>query len=177
MNNSRRAVEHVRQQGDHEGLPVSKVAERNIYWFLCDPDLSAEGKAALADTLTRAPKDKSCWASATLLAARHIADGGPMPKNLAYWAAHVLIDTVDTPKMVPKPVRTDVSTPRNFSRNVRICTLIVILTQKFGLKATRNDGAKPVSACDAVADGLGLSYTTVLGIFQNAPEYLRRLTQ
>ena len=103
---------------------------------------------------------KGAWDGLKPGRTRPASKGKTTSPDLAGWIADVLADQLvkKGPKRRPRPSKGPHS---EFNQNLLLCTLVDQLVCLFDLKATRNDGAPPVSACDIVAAAMGRSYKRV----------------
>ena len=138
-----------------EGMERS-LAEMIVY--LCETLRPQESVPSFLIADSR--ETKGAWDGLNLVAQDLLRKGRPLPPDLAGWIADVLADQLvkKGPKRRPRPGKGPHS---EFNQNLLLCTLISQLVCLFDLKATRNDGAPPVSACDIVAAARGKSYKTV----------------
>ena len=95
---------------------------------------------------------KGAWDALYLIAQDWLRAGKPPPPELAEWIADVLADqSVKRKGKKERRPRPDKGAHRLFNRNLLLCVLVSQLACAFDLKATRNDGDPPLSACDVAA--------------------------
>lgn len=104
---------------------------------------------------------KGAWDGLNLIAQDLLQKGRPLPPDLAGWVADVLADQLGKKGKKKRRPRPGKGPHSEFNRNLLLCILVDQLVCLFDLKATRNDGAPPVSACDVVAAAMGRSYKRV----------------
>ena len=93
-----------------------------------------------------------------------LAEGDPMPRELARWAAAVLKDqTVElTERQKPRPTKGE----KKWLRDIYVIQCVKTLVREFSLSGygTRYDGNDCRSPCDVIAEVGGQKYTTIASI-------------
>ena len=105
----------------------------------------------LANAIDKSQEAKFAW-NALEAAAEHSLRERHMPKLLADWLADKLKGKLRKPAHDPRST---------LGRDMVITLLVLGINHDMGLYATRNDGAPPYSACDAVGEAMNLSYQTI----------------
>ena len=136
----------------------------------------------LSDLIAESRESKEAWVALSLIAQDLLREGRSLPPELAEWVADVLADHLGEKKKPEKEKRRPrpAKSPRRLSsRNQIICLFIGYLIGEFDLKATRNAGDPPLSACDVVAAAItesaaaawSLDYKTVERIWSERDFY------
>lgn len=136
----------------------------------------------LSDLIAKSRETKETWEALVLIAQALLREGRSLPPALAEWVADVLADQLgkkNKPEKEKRRPRPPKSPRRLSSRNQIICLFIGYLIGAFDLKATRNAGDPPLSACDVVAAAITespaiawtLDYKTVEGIWSERDSY------
>lgn len=108
----------------------------------------------LSYLIAKSRETKETWEALILIAQNLLREGRPLPRELAEWVADVLADQLGNKKKPEKEKRR--SRPpggpwRLYTRDRILYLFVNYLIHEFDLKATRNTGDPPLSACDVVA--------------------------
>lgn len=130
--------------------------------------------AILRDLLRDSREVRSLWDGVNLIAQQLLRDGGTLPPDLAVWVADVLADVKEQPR---KPPRSRPSTGgrerfENFPRNIAVMLTVWYVAGRYNLNPTRNREIEDTtSACDVVADAMGLAYENTEKIWGKRNEF------
>ena len=144
------------------------IEYQNITWFTPAQTRAIEYRTApdsgekymLPDLMSESKKTKVAWDALNLIAQDLLREGKRLPPALAEWVRDVLADQLvkKGPKQRPRPAR---GTNQMENRDAILRPVIGHLKCLFALRATRNAGAPPMSACDVVAAVMEMPYKTV----------------
>ena len=115
----------------------------------------------LPDLLRDAELDSIAFEALQRLAASMMRAGAPLPQTLSTWVADVLDGRAIAPRQRGKHPQA------NLHRNLMIFCAISTLIEDGAMSATRNvASAHSNSACDVVAERLGMSYAAVAKVWR-----------
>lgn len=112
------------------------------------------------DLISSSQETRWAWDGLNLIAQDLLREGKPLPPALAEWVADVLADQLVKKELKRRP-RPGKGDQRLHNRDEILRIAIGHLRCLFALRATRSDGAPPVSACDIVAAVMGMRYKAV----------------
>ena len=121
--------------------------------LLAYKSLDPAGRAERLDVLIDgSAKTKFAWDYLAALSSDMLRNGLELPDPLRLWLADVVDRKRERPNKIPlSTLCRDALAAFLVGRVVRYCEI----------NATRNDGSEPLSACDAVAEALNISYKLI----------------
>ena len=158
------------------GTNAAEIAA-NSYWYF-----PSKGREKYLRALVEG-SEKIWWAwDALILIARRLErEDKPSPPYLKEWFHDVLDDLLVKDKENKKrlrPIKSGKVPDEVFIKNRRIVGIVQFMVKKNGLEATRSyirGGTQPSkeggSACDVVAEAMGMTYSNVAKIWDNRASY------
>ena len=123
-------------------------------WKNMEPELQARWLASATDG---SAEQKLMWDCLKHLAAYLLRHDLELPEALRLWVADHLEG---------KRERQGYEPASTFCRDVLIALMVEWVVEDCEMKATRNAATEPLSACDAVAEGLTMGYDAVAAAYQ-----------
>ena len=123
-------------------------------WENMGPELRARW---LAEAIDGSAEHKLMWDCLKHLAAYLLRHDLELPEALSLWVADLLEGKRERQGYRPEST---------FCRDVLIALMVEWVVRDCEVKPTRNDESEPLSACDAVAEGLTMGYDAVAAAYR-----------